>query len=38
MTFAEYFEKRSDVDAKFLNRITALEVFDYNFNIFSNIS
>jgi len=34
MTFAEYFENRSNLDTNFLNRITALEVFDYNFNIF----
>lgn len=33
MTFAEYFEKRSNLDAHLLNRLTALEVFDYKNNI-----
>lgn len=28
MTFAEYFEKHSNLDTGFLNRITALEVLD----------
>lgn len=34
MPFAEYFKNRSNLDINFLNRITALEVIDYN-NIFN---